>query len=570
MKVYVDRQSMKLLGIEKERPFYTGDSLSSTLTVYFNADVSESSVTLSFLLANGRTPRKNLIPDDNQTVTFNEEKFGQATWYAYIWNLTTKEGILTAPGVLQMTLALTTGQVVEQVQFTNNVIRTSRWGDGENIVKFGDDPEQVILDFATNIANINQRLSQDIKFSFMGEFSVLSTMYAAAFKNVYEDGLHLVTANFLGDLNIFMKSDDANEDYLFYVKCSDYKLYKLNRLGTKTEISETTNNKLSSWSQNPNYINYPSEKLVKDELDRLNVIAIVKTAANMSSYNTSNLKVDDKIIVLADETRGGATTICKWNGTGWELIGDVATNQYTKNEINSMLLSKVDKVTGKGLSTNDFDNNYKYLLDHPESNIVNTLTSQETSKALSAQMGYVLKGLIDNINTLLQSDDVDLDTLQEIVTYIKSNKSILDSVTTLKVNISDIIDNLTSEISNKPLSAKQGYVLKGLIDTLSSSYSSLYESVEGNGGIHEQVAANSSAILNKANLSYVNDWIDTILETKQAKIDDLTTIRSGAAAGATAVQPSALDSYYTKTQVDNLIPAAVTAITDAEIDEICV
>ena len=39
----------------------------------------------------------------------------------------------------------------------------------------------------------------------------------------------------------------------------------------------------------------------------------------------------------------------------------------------------------------------------------------------------------------------------------------------LKVATADIIDNVTTENASKPLSAKQGYVLKGLIDSLSSS-----------------------------------------------------------------------------------------------------
>ena len=158
MKVYVDKQNMKLLGVEKERPFYTGDIFSSTLTVYFNTNVSNSSVPLSFFLANGRTPRKNLIPDDARTITLSEEKFGQSTWYSYTWELSAKEGLLVTPGPIQMTLTVTTNDVVEQVMFTNNVVRTSRFGANENLVVFGDDPEEIILDFATNIANINASL----------------------------------------------------------------------------------------------------------------------------------------------------------------------------------------------------------------------------------------------------------------------------------------------------------------------------------------------------------------------------------------------------------------------------
>ena len=52
--------------------------------------------------------------------------------------------------------------------------------------------------------------------------------------------------------------------------------------------------------------------------------------------------------------------------------------------------------------------------------------------------------------------------------YIKSNKSLIDSITTSKVNVADIINNLTTNVSNKPLSAAQGVALKSLIDGLST------------------------------------------------------------------------------------------------------
>ena len=55
--------------------------------------------------------------------------------------------------------------------------------------------------------------------------------------------------------------------------------------------------------------------------------------------------------------------------------------------------------------------------------------------------------------------------------YITSNKSLIDSITASKVNVADIINNLTTNVSSKPLSAAQGVVLKGLIDTLSNSLS---------------------------------------------------------------------------------------------------
>jgi hypothetical protein len=60
--------------------------------------------------------------------------------------------------------------------------------------------------------------------------------------------------------------------------------------------------------------------------------------------------------------------------------------------------------------------------------IVDGLASTDGTVPLSANQGRVLKGLIDTINGVLQSDDGTLDELQEIVNYIKQNKTDLESL----------------------------------------------------------------------------------------------------------------------------------------------
>ena len=62
------------------------------------------------------------------------------------------------------------------------------------------------------------------------------------------------------------------------------------------------------------------------------------------------------------------------------------------------------------------------------SDVQDVLNSVDTNKPLSANQGRILKGFIDNINTVLNSDDTTLDELQEIVNFIKQNKSILDTL----------------------------------------------------------------------------------------------------------------------------------------------
>lgn len=81
----------------------------------------------------------------------------------------------------------------------------------------------------------------------------------------------------------------------------------------------------------------------------------------------------------------------------------------------------------------------------------------------------------NRLNAVANSEDVNLDQLSEIVAYIKSNKSLIDTITTNKVNYSDIINNLTTNVSNKPLSAAQGVELKALLDALTALVGTLPE-----------------------------------------------------------------------------------------------
>ena len=62
------------------------------------------------------------------------------------------------------------------------------------------------------------------------------------------------------------------------------------------------------------------------------------------------------------------------------------------------------------------------------SDVQDLLNSTDPTKPLSANQGRILKGFIDNINAVLNSDDTTLDELQEIVNFIKQNKSTLDSL----------------------------------------------------------------------------------------------------------------------------------------------
>lgn len=86
---------------------------------------------------------------------------------------------------------------------------------------------------------------------------------------------------------------------------------------------------------------------------------------------------------------------------------------------------------------------------------------------------YKLKALIDNLKTFVNGDDVNLDSVKELADYIKANKALVDQVTTNKVNTADVINALDCVVAGKVLDGRQGKVLKGLIDGLSTTLSNL-------------------------------------------------------------------------------------------------
>ena len=94
------------------------------------------------------------------------------------------------------------------------------------------------------------------------------------------------------------------------------------------------------------------------------------------------------------------------------------------------------------------------------------VTAHNTAEAAHNDIRLLISGLTDRLDALADSDDTTLDQLSEVVAYIKSNRSLIDAITTSKVSVADIVDDLTTNVSNKPLSAAQGVALKALIDAI--------------------------------------------------------------------------------------------------------
>lgn len=102
--------------------------------------------------------------------------------------------------------------------------------------------------------------------------------------------------------------------------------------------------------------------------------------------------------------------------------------------LDTSLATKVDKVPGKQLSSEDFTTSDRNKLNTIQEGAqvnpipVTNLASTDDTLPLAASQGKVLKDIVDQINLLLQSDDATLDELQEIVDFVKLNRSDLNAL----------------------------------------------------------------------------------------------------------------------------------------------
>lgn len=139
-------------------------------------------------------------------------------------------------------------------------------------------------------------------------------------------------------------------------------------------------------------------------------------------------------------------------------LSTTSTNPVQNAVVAAALDNKADSETVSNLAT--------LVGDTP---IATQISDHDESDSSHSDIRTLITELTTRLNTLADSDDTTLDQLSEIVAYIKSNRTLIEGVTTNKVNVTDIIDNLTTNVSNKPLSAAQGVALKSLIDALKTA-----------------------------------------------------------------------------------------------------
>lgn len=143
-----------------------------------------------------------------------------------------------------------------------------------------------------------------------------------------------------------------------------------------------------------------------------------------------------------------------FNGSEWENISGDSEQNLEIQQIKNQLNNKVDKVSGKQLSTNDYTTAEKQKLSGIANNANNYVLPTASNNAKGGiQLGYTASG--KNYPLLVDSNGK---------AYVTVNW------TDTKVTINN---TLTSTSTTEALSAAQGKVLKDALDALSARVEAL-------------------------------------------------------------------------------------------------
>ena len=270
---------------------------------------------------------------------------------------------------------------------------------------------------------------------------------------------------------------------------------------------ETKNDASTKLAEAKNYTNSEVNRLYQLILGE-NYNELYNTFKEISDYISSDQTVAAEMLSKINKNTEDISTNAREIENNNEYISNVETslnqtiNRVTSAEsnINTLTQNKVDKVQGKQLSTNDLTNELLALLQDKY--------NKEQTDGFISSLNNNLQSQIDGIKQTLSTDDVDFDTLQELVNALKNNVASINDVFTA-LNKKEDKSNLKALAYKDSLS--KGDVGLGNVRNVES-----YSKTE------------------------TNDILDDIRES----IDNLSGVT-----GDTQIQ---LANYYTKTQANAL------------------
>ena len=212
-----------------------------------------------------------------------------------------------------------------------------------------------------------------------------------------------------------------------------------------------------------------------EEGAQVNTITGVK-GDNESAYRTGNVNITKANIGLGNVENKSSETIrgeiTKKNVT--DALGYTPPEQDTVYEhpesgvsagtFRSVTVNQYGHVTG-GSNPNTLAG-YGITDAESKGTAASAVSVHNTSDSAHSDIRALITALQNTVSAFLDVDDSTKDQLSEVLALIEDNKDLIEGITTSKVSVSDIVNNLTTNSSGKVLSAAQGVAIKALIDAL--------------------------------------------------------------------------------------------------------
>lgn len=202
--------------------------------------------------------------------------------------------------------------------------------------------------------------------------------------------------------------------------------------------------------------------------------------------------------------------------------------------IDEKLESKVDKVTGKGLSTNDFTNTLKTKLDSIEPNAdVNIIESISINGTQQTPANKNVNLLINNNFTDDYKNQVDANTLAR---HTHSNKALLDTYTQTEANLADAVTN------------KHSHTNKAVLDGITSSNISRWSNIAfyESGGSTNVNTTTEELVLSSTNTPDSSLWyVQTIFYNSKSATSNRVQIAYGYSANKPIMSRYYINSSWT-------------------------
>ena len=162
----------------------------------------------------------------------------------------------------------------------------------------------------------------------------------------------------------------------------------------------------------------------------------------------------------------------------------------------------------------------------------NKIDTHNTATSAHNDIRALISDLSTKLNNFLDVDDSTTDQLSEVLTLINNNKGTLESLTSSKINVSDIVNNLTTNSTSKVLSAAQGVAIQSLIDALELEVGYITDGTYQVGWAREA---------DKAVKDSDGNYINTTYETKTDAGNKLTEAKNHATTAANTVKTALID-----------------------------